>query len=107
MAWTLMMIEAHCMYHMLTSNENYENVNCCSRVPGKIGLECFHTSKSGQCKYLGVGKSSGTVAVTDETGNVISFSSFFSELELSSEEWISTERKWCEKWAKRIKENGD
>lgn len=92
-----LVIEANCIYDKENNGSNSIPA-CCRLGPKNISNSCllFEEESNKMCPYLVFGMARSSLVLTDKRGDVINSTSFFGDLNLSSDEWNEKEETWLQ-----------
>lgn len=101
MGWKHIVVEANCLYE---ENKDNKSSKCCK---GNIGIHCLAYNQDGHqiCPYLVFGKSRTSVVATNKDGLAVDYSIFWTDENLSPEEWIRKEEEWLEEQRRILRMN--
>ena len=94
-------IEGTCFFDVTNSANKPA---CCKSGPGNIGVHClsFDEKERKLCPYFAFGTARSSIVLTDQKGDSVGFNGFWSDEDLSDEEWLKQEEEWIIKWKKKL-----
>ncbi len=98
------LIEANCIFDW--DEENKTPPTCCLKGENEIGINClkYNGDSHQYCPFLIFGTARATLALTDGDSDVINSDIFWTDPDISSEEWIQKENEWIAKQYKYLEE---
>jgi hypothetical protein len=110
MGWNYAILEVHCFFPIGDSEKPKFGPPpyYCKYGPGNSGVHCIVGNKNDQevsdmpCPYAGYCQAQATVVLTNGDGECIESDSFWSDEDLSAQEWNRLEEKWLEAMRFRI-----
>ena len=115
MGWKHIVMEANCLFNwdisvndleMNIAGNEKELPHCCKFGPERISINClrFDEDENKYCPFLAFGKARTSIVLTGINSEEESCKVFWTDENLTSDEWVEKEELWINEWKKKINE---